>query len=118
MEDILQFLVIAGVIAFGIFRQFNKEKPQKPEKRSPIPVPEYEYEPEFEETVLFEEPQKQVAVSPKLSLPQEGVRSTYTRAAQPKTNKEAKINKNEFSIQSAEEVRRAIVWSEILQRKY
>lgn len=118
MEDVLQFLVIAGVIAFGIFRQFNKEKSNKPEKRSPIPVPEYEYEPEFEETTLFEKPQKQVTVPPKPSFPKEGVRSTYTPVVQPKTSKKAEISKNEFSIQSAEEARRAIIWSEILRRKY
>ncbi|WP_455584659.1 hypothetical protein [Bacteroides sp.] len=118
MEDVLQFLVIAGILAFGIFRQFNKEKPNKQERKSPIPVPEYEYEPEFEETILFEEPRKQVTVPPKSSPPQEGIRSTYVPTTSPKTTKEAKVSKSEYSIHSAEEARRAVIWSEILRRKY
>ena len=36
----------------------------------------------------------------------------------PKTNKKAETCKNDFSIRSAEEARRAIIWSEILRRKY
>lgn len=119
MEDVLQFLLVAGILAFGIFKQFNKEKAKKQENGSPMPVPEYEYEPEFEETVLFEEPKRQVAVHPKPTLPKEGVRSTYVPIARPKTSKKAETSgKKEFSIQSTEEARRAIIWSEVLRRKY
>ncbi|MCS3282760.1 hypothetical protein NXV73_09560 [Bacteroides salyersiae] len=49
MEDVMQFLLVAGILAFGIFRQFNKEKNKKSEKGNSMPAPEYEYEPEFEE---------------------------------------------------------------------
>lgn len=119
MEDVLQFLLVAGILAFGIFKQFNKEKAKKQENGSPMPVPEYDYEPEFEETVLFEEPKRKMTVHPKPALPKEGVRSTYVPIAQSKTIKKAKASgKKEFSIQSAEEARRAIIWSEILRRKY
>lgn len=119
MEDVLQFLLVAGILAFGIFKQFNKEKAKNQEKRSPMPVPEYEYEPEFEEVVLFEEPKKQMTVHPKPALPKEGVRSTYVPTTRPKTSKKAETSgKKEFSIQTTEEARRAIIWSEILRRKY
>lgn len=58
MEDVMQFLLVAGILAFGIYKQFNKEKSNKPEKSMPMPTPEYEYEPEFEKPVIFEKPQK------------------------------------------------------------
>lgn len=116
MEDVMQFLLVAGILAFGIYKQFSKEKSNKPEKSAPIPTPEYEYESEFKEPVIFEKPQKKVAVSPKPSLPQEGIRNTHAPNSIPKTTQET--NKSEYSIQTAEEARRAIIWSEILQRKY
>lgn len=119
MEDVLQFLLIAGILAFGIFKQFNKEKAKKQEKRSPMSAPEYEYEPEFEETVRFEESKRKRTVHPKPALPKEGVRSTYVPTTRPKTSKKAETTgKKEFSIRSTEEARRAIIWSEVLRRKY
>ncbi|WP_291587418.1 hypothetical protein [Bacteroides sp.] len=118
MEDVMQFLLVAGILAFGIYKQFNKEKSNKPEKSMPMPTPEYEYEPEFEKTVIFEKPQKRVTVPPKPSHPKEGIKSTYVPTTMPKATKAEEEGKSEFSIQSAEEARRAIIWSEILQRKY
>ena len=35
MEDVMQFLLVAGILAFGIFRQFNKEKNKKSKKEIP-----------------------------------------------------------------------------------
>ena len=120
MEDILQFLVIAGILAFGIFRQFNKEKAKKQEEKNAMPAPEYEYEyePEIEEKPLFEEPQKTVMAHPKPFLSEEGTRSTHIPVRNTQTGKKAEASKNNFSIHSAEEARRAIIWSEILRRKY
>ena len=59
MEDVMQFLLVAGILAFGIFRQFNKEKNKKSEKGNSMPAPEYEYEPEFEEPMLLRHHPKQ-----------------------------------------------------------
>ena len=59
MEDVMQFLLVAGILAFGIFRQFNKEKNKKSEKGNSMPAPEYEYEPEFEEPVIIEKTYEQ-----------------------------------------------------------
>ena len=117
MEDVMQFLLIAGILAFGIFRQFNKEKNNKSENESSMPVPEFEYEPESEEPVIIEKAHKQTE-TPKPSAFQEGVRSTYAPPSPPKTNRKTDTGKNDFSIRSAEEARRAIIWSEILRRKY
>ena len=120
MEDVMQFLLVAGILAFGIFRQFSKEKNKKSEKRDSMPVPEYEYEyePEFEEPVIIEKTYEQAAAPPKPPVVQEGARSTYAPPSPPKTSKKAETCKNDFSIHSAEEARRAIIWSEILRRKY
>ena len=118
MEDVMQFLLVAGIRAFGIFRQFNKEKNKKSEKGNSMPAPEYEYEPEFEEPVIIEKTYEQVTASPKPPVFQEGTRNTYAPPSPPKTNKKAETCKNDFSIRSAEEARRAIIWSEILRRKY
>lgn len=96
MEDVMQFLLVAGILAFGIFRQFNKEKNKKSEKGNSMPAPEYEYEPEFEEPVIIEKTYEQVTASPKPPVFQEGTRNTYTPPSPPKTNKKAETCKNDF----------------------
>ena len=110
MEDIIKFLAIAGIIAFGVYRQFAKDKAKNAENENPMPLPEYEQTPKK---------QKQKP------LPQEGVRTTFNSrlhsssdiAAAPLIEEEEDSD-SEFSIHSAEEAKRAIIWSEILQRKY
>ena len=42
MEDVFKFLIVAGTIAFGIFKQVNKEKARKPENQMPLPEPEFD----------------------------------------------------------------------------
>lgn len=116
MEDIMQFLLIAGIIAFGIFKQYNKESKKKSEKGTSLPVPEYEYE--VEKPVVSKMERKQTLPKAKVPVPHEGIRSTYVPTISPKKTDEVQTEDSEFSIHSAEEARRAIVWSEILQRKY
>lgn len=122
MEDIMQFLVIAGIIAFGVYRQFAKDKAKNAENTHPMPHPEYE----MEVPTMTDFPQKRTPKKLKQQpLPQEGVRTTPNPrlhnssdiAAAPLMEEE-EIGDSEFSIHSAEEARRAIIWSEILQRKY
>lgn len=123
MEDVFKFLIVAGTIAFGIFKQVNKEKARKPENQMPLPEPEFdEYEPE--EPVVFEMPEVKPAPAKPVTLkplPKEGVRTTKGTIPPPKktkTKETAENNGNEYSIRSAEEARRAIILSEILRRKY
>lgn len=133
MDDILQFLVIAGAIAFGIFRQFKKTEANKSEKRIPTPTPEFEYEtyepenkPEFEPVILPKKtsvqdiPKKKTASAyqPVLPLTEEGTRATAHALSSSSLDDETSPNENEYAIHSREEAERAIIWSEILQRKY
>lgn len=122
MEDIMQFLVIAGIIAFGVYRQYAKEQAKKSGNEHSMPLPKSE----MEAPMMPPPPPKQTVKKEKQQpLPVEGVRTTHnprshnssnTAAAPPVQKEEA--GDNEFSIHSAEEARRAIIWSEILQRKY
>lgn len=125
MEDFLKFLAIAGVIAFGIFKQFAKEKEKNAENERPVPAPSYEtYEMELPPVVGTTRQQAPKPKYQKRLLPNEGVRTTYTSqipstpAISPPIEVPEEASESEFSIHSAEEARRAIIWSEILQRKY
>ena len=121
MEDIMQFLVIAGIIAFGVYRQYAKEQAKKSENERSMPLPKSE----VEAPMMSPPPPKRTVKKEKQPLPVEGVRTTHNprshnssnTAAAPPTQKE-EAGDSEFSIHSAEEARRAIIWSEILQRKY
>lgn len=115
MEDIMQFLLIVGIIAFGIFRQYSKEKAKKSENEHPMPIPEYK----MEEFVMTEAPPKQIPKKQKQVLPQEGARTTsHTPLPTAPVQRIEVAEESEFTIHSAEEARRAIIWSEILQRKF
>ncbi|MEG0454277.1 MAG: hypothetical protein RR559_02820 [Bacteroides sp.] len=118
MEDIMQFLVIAGIIAFGIYRQFSKEKNKNAENDIPMPIPPHTAEPPTPLDVVIKPSGKQ----PGKPLPVEGVRTTNTQSHSilppSEEEKESEMKDCEFTIHSAEEARRAIIWSEILQRKY
>lgn len=122
MEDIMQFLVIAGIIAFGVYRQFAKDKAKNAENAQPMPRPEYE----METPAMPDSPQKRTPKKQRHHpLPQEGVRTTpnprlhsSSDIATAPTIEVEEIGDSKYSIHSAEEARRAIIWSEILQRKY
>lgn len=118
MEDIMQFLVIAGIIAFGIYRQFSKENKKNAENNIPMPIPPHTTEPPIPLDVAIKPSRKQSSKP----LPVEGARSTNTQSHSTslpsEEKKESDMKDCEFTIHSAEEARRAIIWSEILQRKY
>lgn len=118
MEDLMKFLAIAGVIAFGIYRQFSKDKAQHAENEPPVSIPADEYE---EEEASYDEKPMPLFSPQTPSLPpsQEGIRSTYVPTPSSiSLMDEPESTDGEFAIHSEEEARRAIVWSEILQRKY
>ena len=118
MEDIMQFLVVAGIIAFGVYRQFSKEKEKNAENGIPIPTNTHAPETLAPLDVI----KKQTKKHANKPLPLEGVRTTHTSVnsviSPPKEEKEPEMNDSGFAIHSTEEARRAIIWSEILQRKY
>ncbi|WP_294547342.1 ferrichrome ABC transporter substrate-binding protein [uncultured Bacteroides sp.] len=147
MEDFLKFLLIAGVILVGIFKEVSKNSKSKKatDKRpvSPIPSPT-EIEPDV---VLMPEAWGKIELPiPKKSSKQASrhapkqqqqkkkreevsvAASLANSAAQDELNSrqgshfntpnESSNNNEDFTIHSAEEARRAIIWGEILQRKY
>ena len=104
MEDFLKFLLIAGVILVGIFKEVNKNSKSKKAKNNrpvpPTPSP--------------------VDVAPDATpMPEAAQDERNSRqGAHYNTSHDSHDNKEDFTIHSAEEARRAIIWGEILQRKY
>ena len=161
MEDFLKFLLIAGVILVGIFKEVNKNSKSKKAKNnrpvpptpSPVevapdatPMPEAWGRPRSLEELFQPIPAEQRTRKPKVrqqeSKPkkkkeevskqveegQKQLASIANSAAQDERNSrqgahyntshDSHDNKEDFTIHSAEEARRAIIWGEILQRKY
>lgn len=124
MEDFLKFLLMAGVILVGIFKEVNKNK--KPGKRPVSPMPSSD---EIKPDAV---PMPEAWSNPKRKKKREEVSvaaSIANSAAQDKRNirqnsqynapdESSPGNEQDFTIRSAEEARRAIIWGEILQRKY
>lgn len=121
MEDILQFLFITGLIIIGIVRQFREESKKNADKQFDIPLPEEE---EIDEDatpvpqswgrpyvghITEKQPPKKVSAS---VAPPKRVSPPSPPALQtPDSNPD-------YSIHSAEEARKAIIWSEILRNKW
>ncbi len=121
MEDIIQFLLIIGFIAIGIFRQVAKAK-SKNEAENEIPMPIPVPPPFTDPSVIQKAPQKTNKKRNQFTPPiEEGVRTTHVppiSAPPQQTTETEPADRSEFAIDSPEEARRAIIWSEILQRKY
>lgn len=142
MEDILQFLFIAGLLAIGIARQYKKEAKKNADSKPTLPVPEIEFEKEIlpedwgktyggyipegpasQPMMQTSKPtKKQKTTPPKPFLKGE---SAYQPLVMPPSDSQPMNStsseseeKSDYQIHSAEEARRAIIWSEILQRKY
>ena len=133
MEDVLKFLLVAAVLVVAFVRQVRKEtqkkaarKPVVPAPEAPSPHPRREdedstyggYIPEGPDPAP--EPAPAPSPRPTLLSEAEGQRTTWSR--QPRQPEETTAPQAEadddFHIRSAEEARRAIVWGEILARKY
>lgn len=153
MEDFLKFLLIAGVILVGIFREVNKNsKAKKPKAKHPVPpmpspveinpdtvpMPETWGRPRSLEELLQpisrEQPASRQSSKKQTSKPKKKKEEVSVAAslansiAQDERNSrqgahyntpyDSSDSKEDFTIHSAEEARRAIIWGEILQRKY
>lgn len=131
MEDIFKFLLIAAVIVIGIVKQFKKEAKKNAGSGPVMPIPTEEnplpeqwggetyggYIPEGpkEKPVIKVEKKK---AAPNKSTSSNSKTTTTNQNISPPTPELQENDDSEFTIHSAEEARRAIVWSEILQRKY
>lgn len=143
MEDVFKFLLVAAVIVIGLVRQFKKEAKKNADEDTTMPMPEagnpmpenwgggtyggYIPEGPKEEHVIKVE-KKKTAPKPFISdsyVPTTSMGTTaYNKPTSTNQNASSSMpepqenDESEFTIRSAEEARRAIVWSEILQRKY
>ena len=151
MEDFLKFLLIAGVILVGIFKEVSKNnKSKKTQNKRPVPptpspveedpdatpIPEFwgrgsKVLDDFLQSLPVEQPAPKPAPKPTPKKKKEEISvaaSIANSSAQDKRNTKQgshydhpetdNSNQEDFSIHSAEEARRAIIWGEILQRKY
>lgn len=103
--DILKFLIIVAVIAIFIIREARKNKVKSSNK--PIPIPK-----EMDLIEISIPPKKKISPPP------------VTKAHSPKKNVapppciQEPEEESDIAIRSAEDARKAIIWTEILNRKY
>lgn len=122
MGDILQVLIILGIIGFAVVKQVLKTNKQINDNQAPpvyIPDGEEDYYPEMSldapppppaavTVQQFKARQKDTLHTPSKS-PRQALKSHL---------QETEDVTQEFDIHSPEEIRRGIIWSEILNRKY
>jgi hypothetical protein len=137
MDGIIEFLVIAAVIIVGIAQQYKKsEAEKKGQERPPIPprpnvedvLPEpkgYDpYKEIFIPTTTSPQPKKKKKRTPTPFLPEEPTEegtpavASMTSAGTPASDETEENADSEYALHSTDEARKAIVWGEILQRKY
>lgn len=147
MEDVFKFLLVAAVIVIGLVKQFKKEAkksadkgPAMPQPTADNPLPEYwdgdtygGYIPEGPRVEDYAPVREAEEAKPRIRQFNEGtfvpsttVGASFRKSTTPPNQKsspppafEQETEETpEFGIHSAEEARRAIIWSEILRRKY
>ncbi len=126
MEDVFKFLLVAAVIATGLIRQFKKETNKNADKSPGIPMPDVDNPlPENWGGGTYGGfiPEGPKPTNKPKTVSKTSAKSKYTSikasppspASHPQEPDEAT---SEYGIHSAEEARKAIIWLEILQRKY
>lgn len=127
MEDILKILFVVGILLYEIVRRIRKEDSgQAASLEEDLPEPEDIPVPldEPDATCVFtpEEEEKPANPLPPPPKPQRKKPQTYQplpdAPATPPTPDITAAQEDEYRILSAEEARKAIIWGEILQRKY
>lgn len=120
--EILKFLIIVAIIAFAIVRQARKNKAGQSEKRPSTPAAG-DFNPMQQPAVKEEKAPLQRKASKQSKKTKahytepasEGARTTAATPTPPEAEQATDTN---LAIRSAEDARRAIIWSEILNRKY
>lgn len=139
MDDIIKTLVMVAIVIFSLVSQINKRKKEgsarKPSAHSPnmenrekrrnkeeMEIPEEEGEEEKQEK---QRKQEKIIQQEKMNRYQPLSSQPASPKAREKTDRTSSEKKDrtpasdpELTIHSAEEARRAIIWSEILNRKY
>ena len=125
MEDIFKFLLVIGVIVIGFVRQAKKGAKKRDGGTPVMPMPDEETAfPESREDETYggyipEGPKPEVIITAKKTEKKRKSAGISSNHFSPPTPAPQETNEqSEFEIHSVEEARRAIIWSEILQRKY
>ena len=126
MEDAFKFLLVVAVIAIGLVRRFKKESNKSADESPDIPMPDTDNPlPEYwggDTYGGFIPEGPKPAEKPKpVSRPSSKSKHASMRTSPPSpasSPQESGEATSEYGIHSAEEARKAIIWSEILQRKY
>ncbi|HIZ32106.1 MAG TPA: hypothetical protein H9814_00965 [Candidatus Bacteroides merdigallinarum] len=135
MEEFLKFLLVAAVLVVAFIRQTRKEAQKKqaplppfmPQTEAPAsPLPDEEkdqtyggYIPEgpAPEPATPSKPERKPHIA-NASAKERPRQSAPKPTPPPATAPTAEDGTTDYQIHSAEEARRAIIWSEILTRKY
>jgi len=140
MEDFFKFLLVMSVIVIGIVKQFKKEAQKNADKKPAMPMPdantslpEYQYEdtdrefipegPETEPEFIYRpsaKPNRQTHDRKQSFQPETSASSSSSInvSSPPISDSQDSGDTSDFGIHSAEEARKAFVWSEIFRRKY
>lgn len=127
MGDVFQVLIILGFIGFAIFKQITKSVQSEPERKQPdVPFGMEEVFPEIDLDSFPAEPEAPPVHPSSLNVQQfkAGQKKTqHKKASKPGEVKKSPLEetenvRSEFEINSIDEVRKGIIWSEILHRKY
>lgn len=121
--EILKFLLIVALIAFFIVREARKNKAEPAENSPSAPAPgnfNPTGRPQVKERKMAKPPlqasgQAKKAKNHYTPSVSEGARTT---APAPHSSEPEQATDTNFSIGSIEDARKAIIWSEILNRKY
>jgi hypothetical protein len=118
MENILQYLFVAVIIIAGIVRTINKAKQEAPKEiTEPFPVPRaFTIEPPVETKPVRrpnakQTPKPTVSVTPPPAVSRVAADDPFALHSSAEEN-------SDFQIETLEDARKAMVWSEIMQRKY
>ena len=106
MKILFELLFIVGIIVIGIYRDTRKKKAKLKNKTMPVPK---NYNRNVSKNHKKTTTQQYGFSTPTTTLSQEYNTGGYTKKEEPVTD---------FSIKSLSDVQRAIVWGEILQRKF
>ncbi|MBU3814773.1 MAG: hypothetical protein H9791_09800 [Candidatus Bacteroides intestinipullorum] len=134
MEDILKFLLVAAVLIVAFVRQAKKEArkqtappppvmPQPEITSSPLPEESKDqtyggYIPEGPAPEPQDPPRPKAKRKPAQTFAKTSPKQNISTPPPPTATPVAKEGATDYQIRSAEEARRAIIWGEILTRKY
>lgn len=121
--SIIQVIIVIGVVTYLVVKKLNKDAVAQQEQ-----VSEYESDPDYDEDDIYEDVDEgTVSNTPSPFVPSST--ATHVFGKNNKKTQSSKLRPERppitideeqaaFDIRSVEEVKRAIIWSEILNRKY